>query len=121
MAKKMNNPRFPHFCRIVRITGATSFSDGTEELIYEGPCRRESSDNIRTFRTGSTTFGQVNYGDHRVSMPGMQGIRRGDVATVHVGAEEDRGVTVLHPNCSPLSTRDAPDGSTEFYYNLTDI
>lgn len=33
------NPRFPHRCEIYRTVGATPFSEGVRETIYDGPCR----------------------------------------------------------------------------------
>lgn len=38
----MNNPRFPHRCRIYKITGVSAFTDGTEEDVYLGQCRKYS-------------------------------------------------------------------------------
>lgn len=121
MAHKMNNPRFPHSCVIRRISGQTAFSDGKSKEVYTGECRRFANTNQRVFRSGSTTVGQVVYGDYRVSMPGKVGIRPGDTATVTHDLGEDIDVTVLHPNYSPLPTREAPEGCTEFYYSLASI
>ena len=138
MADKMN-PRFPHFCVIRRISKVDSFTPDDpfapenldengfpienphETVVYAGPCRRESSTNIRTFRTGSSSVGQVNYTDFRVSMPGNVDVRRGDTATVEAGNIRDENVTVLSPNPSELRTKLFPDGCTEFFYNIADI
>ena len=138
MAQTMN-PRFPHFCVVRRISGTDPFvpdnpfdpenldDEGfpikkeSEKVIYAGPCRRESSTNIRTFSTGSTSVGQVVYGDFRVSMPGKIRLQRGDSIDVDYSLGQDKGMTVLHPNYSPLKTPSTPDGSTECYYNLPQI
>lgn len=139
MEKNLNNPEFPHLCVVRRFMEVDSFtpddpfsSDNLndegfpkrqprEKVIYAGPCRREASNNIRTFRTGSTTVGQVNYGDYRVSLPGRHEIAKGDTVTVTHDLGEDRSATVLHPNYSRLRTKRCPQGRTEFYYNLPDI
>lgn len=36
----VDNPRFPHWCRIWRIVGETSMREGEEVLLYEGECRK---------------------------------------------------------------------------------
>lgn len=36
-------------CKIYRVTGATAFSDGTTETLYEGVCDAQVSGNTRTF------------------------------------------------------------------------
>ncbi|MCM1295398.1 MAG: hypothetical protein NC311_07625 [Muribaculaceae bacterium] len=117
--------RYPHSCRIVRLVESTDpFSDKEDEVevIYEGKCRRESLTNIRTFRTGSSQFGQVQYGDYRLSLPGRVEVKKGDtIEFVDFVIGEDRDVMVLHPNYSPLPMPGSPDGSTECYYNLSDI
>lgn len=139
MAQTVENPEFPHFCIIRRYDGVTPFTvpspfatnsdegdsnvSGSyeETVVYAGCCRRESSDNIRTFRTGSTSVGQVNYGDYRISIPGMISIAKGDTVTVDYRIGIDKGATVIHPNWSSLKTKKFPNGRTEFYYNLADI
>lgn len=110
-----DNPRYKHYCKIVRRTGETSFSDGEESLVYEGVCRRESSDNIRTFNTGSTSIGQVNHTDYRVSIPGKVPTRDGDLITVFYDLGNDVEAKVLNPDFSPLGD------ATELYYNLPAI
>lgn len=125
MAGKISNPHFPHTCRIIRLVESTDpFSDKEDEVevVYEGPCRRESSTNIRTFRTGSSQFGQVQYGDYRLSLPGLVKIRKSDtIEWVDFLIGRDEGASVLHPNYSPLKMPGSPDGSTECYYNLSDV
>lgn len=84
MATKVTNPHFPHQCIIYRYKGVTSFNPkGTIEEIYNGVCRKESSDNIRTFDAGSSTTGKVDMADIRVSFPGIiKGIQKGDFIDV---------------------------------------
>lgn len=36
------NERYPHSCRVYRLTGVTPFSDGERTLLYEGKCRKYS-------------------------------------------------------------------------------
>lgn len=138
----MNDPlsiRFPHFCTVRRISGVDPFipddpfhpdnldadgfpvSEESEKVIYSGPCRRESNTNIRSFSTGLSSVGQVMHVDYRVSMPGKVMLRKGDIIDVDYIIGFDKGMTVLHPNYSTLKTPDTPDGSTECYYNLSEI
>lgn len=125
MANKISNNRFPHTCRITRLVESTDpFSDRENEVevVYEGCCRRESSTNIRTFRTGSSQFGQVQYGDYRLSLPGCVKLQKGDtIEWIDFIIGFDFDVTVLHPNYSALKTPQFPDGSTECFYNLADV
>lgn len=76
-----NNPRYPHQCRIYRISEATSFNPegtGVEEL-YFGECRMSSSVNIRTFDSGVISTGKVDTADYRVSIPGLiKSLLKGD-------------------------------------------
>ncbi len=133
------NPRFPHYCTIRRISDVDPFTPDNpfhpdnlddkgfprkqerEKVIYSGPCRRESSTNIRTFTKGNSAVGQVVYGDYRISMPGKVKTEKGDTIDVNYIIGEDKGMTVLHPNYSPLKTPVTPEGSTECYYNLAQI
>lgn len=139
MAANTVNPRFPHFCVVRRFSEVDSFtpdnpfapdnldSDGfpekqpSESVVYAGICRRGTSTNIRSFRTGTSAVGQVNYADFRVSIPGRHDIRKGDIATISFFNGEDRDVTVLQPGTSGLRTKLYPDGFTEFFYNNADI
>lgn len=80
----MNNPRYPHQCVIYRKIGANSFnSNGEIKEVYNGPCRKSSSTNIRSFNTGSNTTGKVDIADYRVSIPDIvKGIQKGDLVDV---------------------------------------
>lgn len=116
--QKVTNEEFPHYCLIKRVSDVTSFSDGEETIIYQGACRRESSANIRTFKQGTSSVGQVVYGDFRVSIPGIEKIIQGDIVDVDFGIGQDSGGVISHPNPSALKTPRYPNGRTEFYYSL---
>lgn len=121
MAKKTLNEEFPHFCVIRRIEESTPFTEEVCEIIYEGKCRRESSANIRTFRQGTSTVGQVFYGDHRVCIPGMIPVQKGDKVDVDFLIGEDKGGMITHPNPSGLKTTRYPEGKTEFFYSIPQV
>lgn len=95
----MDNPRFPHQCVIYRREGATSFSpQGKVTEVYRGVCRKSSSNNIRSFNTGSSTTGKVDTADYRVSVPGIvRGIQKGDLVDVTdlVGTESGMRVVMI--------------------------
>lgn len=65
---KVNNIRHPHVCKVYRMTEATNFSKGKMEVLYEGPCRKEGSTNLRTFKANN-----VLKSDYLVSIPGVVG------------------------------------------------
>lgn len=46
---KVNNPRFPHTCKVYRISGETSFDEGNETVLYVGRCHKYGSTSLRTF------------------------------------------------------------------------
>lgn len=99
MAKKINNLRFPHQCVIYRKEGATPFNpSGVIKELYNGPCRKSSSTNIRTFNTGSNSTGKVDIADYRVSVPGVvKGIQKGDLIDVtdFVGTEKGMRIVMI--------------------------
>jgi hypothetical protein len=65
------------------MVGADSFSDGEVKVIYYGVCKKSMATNIRTFNSGSDTYGKVDSGDVRISMPGLvAGIHKGDFVKV---------------------------------------
>jgi len=69
----MNNPRFPHTCKIYRMTNPTPFSAGTEEVVYEGECRKY---------TNTSRFNEVVISKYGLSIPGTLPIKVGDLLTV---------------------------------------
>ncbi len=70
MATSINNPRFPHTCRIYRPAAPSSFDTAgdTTCVLHTGPCRISTSTNIRTFNTGSSSTGKIDTADYRVSL-----------------------------------------------------
>ncbi len=93
-----DNPRFPHQCVIYRRKGANSFNPkGETEELYNGPCRKSSSDNIRTFNTGSNTTGKVDTSDYRISVPGIvEGIQKGDLVDVTDLIGTEKGLRIVN-------------------------
>lgn len=69
----MYNPRFPHTCKVYRMTDPTPFSQGTEEVVYEGECRKY---------TNTSRFNEVVISKYGLSMPGTLPIKVGDLLTV---------------------------------------
>jgi len=69
----MNNPRFPHTCRVYRKIGATPFGDGWEKIIYEGECRKY---------TNTSRFNEVIISKYGLSIPGTLPVKVGDLLTV---------------------------------------
>lgn len=63
---KVSNPRFPHTCRVYKISDETSWDDGVETVLYEGKCNKYGSSNLRTFKTDN-----VLKGDYAVDIPGL--------------------------------------------------
>lgn len=118
MAKSVINPEFPHSCTVRRLEDVTPFSKGRSIQVYQGECRRESSANIRTFKQGTSSVGQVVYGDFRISIPGVWPIKKGDIVTVDFGIGENENGIITHPNPSALKTPKYPNGRTEFYYSI---
>jgi len=70
----VENPRWPHTCKVYRMRGVSNFSKGEQEIIYEGPCRKYGNTSIRTF-TGNDG---VQRADYALSIPGqIRGISTG--------------------------------------------
>lgn len=63
----VNNPRFPHFCKIYRYEGVSNFNKGDERVLYEGKCRKYGNTSIRTFRGNDG----VQRADYALSLPGQ--------------------------------------------------
>lgn len=64
---KVNNPRFPHWCKIYKYEGETSFDEGKEVVLYEGECRKYGNTSIRTFTSNSG----IQKADYALSIPGQ--------------------------------------------------
>ena len=109
----IDNPRFPHQCVIYRREGATSFNpEGEIKEIYKGVCRKSSSNNIRTFNTGSNTTGKVDVADYRVSMPGIvKGIQKGDLIDVTDLIDTEKGMRIVTAEATHLSEYKTKDNS----------
>ncbi len=74
----VSNPRFPHTCRIYRLSDVDNFSEGEETVLYEGVCRKQTNTSLRTFKTSG-----VLKSDYSLSVPGtVKGILSGDMLDV---------------------------------------
>ena len=69
----MYNPRFPHTCKIYRMTEPTPFSEGIEEVVYDGECRKY---------TNTSRFNEVIVSKYGLSIPGTLPVKVGDLLTV---------------------------------------
>ena len=99
---KVNNPRFPHTCKVYRISGETSFDDGAETVLYEGEC----SSSLRTF-----TESNVIKSDYAIYIPGLvRGIVAGDLVDVtdYGGTFEAKVITDCY----------ATEMGTTLYFNM---
>lgn len=125
MAQKMTNPRFPHQCRIYRRKGASSFNpEGELEELYSGPCRKSSSDNIRTFNTGNNSIGKVDVADYRVSMPGIiKGLQKGDLIDVTdlIGTETEMRIVMFGATQLGKYEVTDKDGCKRFVNGATEV
>ncbi len=103
----MSNPRYPHTCKVYRLTDESPFGDtGTETVLYEGECRKEGNTSLRTFKTDG-----VVKGDYRMSIPGtVGGILSGDLVDVTDRQGTFRGCMVTDSYAGNLGTT--------IYFNL---
>lgn len=99
------NPHYPHKCRIYRREGANSFNpEGNIVELYSGVCRKSSSDNIRTFNTGSNTTGKVDVADYRISLPRIvKGLQKGDLVDVTDLIGTERGLRIVNFGASVIA------------------
>lgn len=103
---KVNNPRFPHTCKVYRISGETSFDEGNETVLYVGRCHKYESTSLRTF-----TKSNVIKSDYAIDIPGLEkGIIAGDLVDVtdYGGSFESCVVTDCYPT----------EMGTTLYFNL---
>lgn len=126
MAKTItDNPQYPHQCVIYRREGATSFNpEGEIVIIYEGVCRKSSSDNIRTFNTGTNSTGKVDVADYRVSIPGIvKGIQKGDMIDVTDLIGTETGIRIVSRNATQLGKCETTDenGKTIIVRGRTEV
>ena len=95
------NPRFDHWCRVYRITGATELSDGEEETIYDGKCFVYEANNLRNY---TKVFGAVeaNREDMGCCIPGHHPeIHAGDL--LDFVRYEEKGTALQIP--TPIPTK----------------
>lgn len=103
---KVSNPRFPHTCKVYRISGETSFDKGSETVLYEGKCNKYGSSSLRTF-----TKNNVIKGDYAIDIPGLvKGILSGDLVDVtdYGGTFEAKVITDCY----------ATEMGTTLYFNM---
>ena len=98
--RDMDNPRFPHRCRIYRQEGVTSFDDGQVVTLYEGVCRKYK--NASFHRLNKELVSQAAY---ELSLPGtVAGICKGDLADVTDRKGERTGLAVVDCYAGNLGT-----------------
>ncbi len=90
----VNNPRFPHTCKIYRMTEATPFDPGTEVVIYEGECRKY---------TNTSKFNEVVISKYGLSIPGTISMKVGDLLSV-TDSTGTYDSSVLEVNAGNLGT-----------------
>lgn len=81
---KVENPRFPHSCKIYRKVEETEFDDGKELVVYCGECR------VYNKRYSKSVTSGVQQTERRVNIPNkVIGIEYGDLidATDYVGCK----------------------------------
>lgn len=95
----IENPRHPHYCKITRVTGEDSFSDGTEIVIYEGACRK--------YHRGVGKTSSVSAGTRMsfvLSIPGIVAVQEGDHIEVSDRSGTTYNGTVVDPYICNLGT-----------------
>lgn len=100
----LKNPRFPHWCRIYKIVGGDAWTEGKQEVVYEGECRRYNNDSLRNFYK-ETKAGRVADADYGVSIPVTEKpIKAGYLIDVTDKAESINGVLILDTYVGNLGT-----------------
>lgn len=70
--------RFPHTCKLYRISEETPFEDGVETIFYEGECQMYGSSTLRTFKQQG-----VIKGEYAIDIPKLvKGVNSGDLIDV---------------------------------------
>lgn len=82
----VNNPRWPHTCKIYYKEESTNFKEGEEVVVYQGECRKYDNSSIRTFNGKDN----VIKSDYALSIPGQV---RGITTGMHVDVEDLVGFT----------------------------
>lgn len=93
---QIRNKRFPHRCKVYRMTEENAFSDGEEEVIYEGECRNYNNTSLRTFYE-KTQAGRVIRADYGVNIPISETpfmARSGDLLDIELPNEIIKGLII---------------------------
>lgn len=70
--------RFPHTCKVYKVSGETPFEDGEETVFYEGKCNMYGSTSLRTFKQSG-----VIKGEYALDIPYLvKGVNSGDLIDV---------------------------------------
>lgn len=104
---KVNNPRFPHTCKVYKVIGGDAWESGTEEVLYEGKCNKYGSSNLRTFNRDN-----VIKADYAVDIPGLvRGVSTGCLLDVtdYTGTYEKLTLTDAYPT----------EMGTTLYFNMS--
>lgn len=92
----MVNPRFPHTCKVFRMTEATPFSPGAEKILYEGECRKY---------VNRDRFNEVQISTYGLSIPGtVPDIKVGDLLNVTDPSGEYNNCTIVRSSPGNLGT-----------------
>lgn len=102
----IDNPRFPHTCKVYRITGESPFSDGKVKIMYEGLCNKYGVMNM----IAREKKGALN-SNYAVDIPKLvKGVKAGDLIDV-----EDYSCNV---NGCVVSDCYATSMGTTIYFNM---
>lgn len=70
--------RFPHTCKVYRVSGETPFGEGVSSIFYEGECHMYGSSTLRTFKLQG-----VIKGEYAIDIPKLvKGVNSGDLIDV---------------------------------------
>lgn len=106
----INNPRHPHYCIVYRVLNENEFSDGENEVLYEGACRKYTT---RTSRTSNQTVTS----QYTLSIPAIVKAKAGDRVRVddYIGYFEGIVSEVNANNIGSAET--GYTGGTDIYWN----
>jgi hypothetical protein len=117
----MNNPRFPHTCKISRQTGDAQDGDLTDNLIYNGSCRKEL-DKFNDSHYQNT----ANTSQWILSLPIEVKVLFGDTVLVDDGIADIKGVVsdwevtnITHYNEDGVFQKDADGNVTSLFGTTT--
>lgn len=70
--------RFPHLCKVYRVSDETPFEDGLETIFYTGECHMYGSNSLRTFKQSG-----VIKSEYAIDIPYLvRGVNTGDLIDV---------------------------------------